>query len=86
VPRNRGETIVFSKNAVITMRNGFLYLVRERALEVVQNICYSCSIFVFPMILELLCYDFYHVIITILAMFQIENVFKRAECTKYERH
>jgi hypothetical protein len=34
VPRNRGETIVFSKNAVITMRNGFLYLVRERALVV----------------------------------------------------
>lgn len=29
VPRNRGETIVFSKNAVITMRNGSLYLVRK---------------------------------------------------------
>ena len=26
VPRARGETIVFSKNAVITMRNGALYL------------------------------------------------------------
>lgn len=29
VPRNRGETIVFSKNAVITVRNGSLYLVRK---------------------------------------------------------
>jgi len=27
VPRNRGQTIVFSKNAAITMRNGSLYLV-----------------------------------------------------------
>jgi hypothetical protein len=26
VPRNRGETIIFSKNAVISMRNGSLYL------------------------------------------------------------
>ena len=26
VPRHRGQTIVFSKNAVITMRNGVLYL------------------------------------------------------------
>jgi hypothetical protein len=26
VPRNRGQTIVFSKNAVISMRNGILYL------------------------------------------------------------
>ncbi len=29
VPRNRGETIVFSKNAVITIRNGSLYLVSK---------------------------------------------------------
>ena len=27
VPRKRGSTIVFSKNAVITMRNGALYLI-----------------------------------------------------------
>lgn len=27
VPRKRGQTIVFSKNAVITMRNGALYLI-----------------------------------------------------------
>ncbi len=27
VPRSRGETIIFSKNAVVTVRNGFLYLV-----------------------------------------------------------
>jgi hypothetical protein len=26
VPMNRGQTIVFSKNAVISMRNGALYL------------------------------------------------------------
>ena len=26
VPRNRGETIIYSKNALITMRNGALYL------------------------------------------------------------
>jgi len=34
VPRNRGETIVFSKNAVITIRNGSLYLVSWICLEV----------------------------------------------------
>ena len=27
VPRKRGQTLVFSKNAVITMRNGSLYLI-----------------------------------------------------------
>lgn len=27
VPRARGETIVFSKNALVTMRNGSLYLI-----------------------------------------------------------
>ena len=26
IPRARGQTIVFSKNAVVTMRNGDLYL------------------------------------------------------------
>ena len=26
VPRKRGETIIFSKNAVVSLRNGFLFL------------------------------------------------------------
>jgi hypothetical protein len=41
VPRNRGETIVFSKNAVITMRNGALYMVRHFGRGILYGKAYS---------------------------------------------